>query len=65
MTCKYNFHGISLKNKTYSDLKTIAAEIAPGENLSQAKTVESLVYFYRSLHPKKEIINDTKSKRTK
>jgi len=62
VACKYNFHSISLKNKTYSELNEIAAEIAPGEHLSQSKTVESLVFFYRSLHPKtKETINDSKS----
>lgn len=51
MTCKFNYRGISLNYKTYSELEDIATKIQPGKKLSQAKTVESLVRGYRSTCP--------------
>jgi len=60
MTCKYKYKNVSLKNKTYSDLLEISNEMAPGEQLSPAKTIDNLVYFFKSLVPKtnKEATND-------
>ena len=47
MTCKFNYRGISLKNKTYSDLEELSTKIEPGEKLSQAKTVETMVKNFK------------------
>ena len=49
MTCKFNYRGISLKNKTYSDLEKLSTIIEPGDKLSQAKTVETMVKKFKSL----------------
>ena len=49
MTCKFNFRGVSLKNKTYSDLEELSTKLEPGEKLSQAKTVERLVAYFKSI----------------
>ena len=49
MTCKFNFRGVSLKNKTYSDLEELSKLIEPGSKLSQAKTVEKLVAKFKSI----------------
>ena len=56
MTCKFNYRGISLKNKTYSDLEELSTIIEPGDKLSQAKTVETMVKKFKSL-----LINDNGS----
>ena len=56
MTCKFNYRGISLKNKTYSDLEELSTIIEPGDKLSQAKTVETMVKKFKSL-----LINDNRS----
>ena len=56
MTCKFNYRGISLKNKTYSDLEKLSTIIEPGDKLSQAKTVETMVKKFKSL-----LINDNGS----
>lgn len=61
MTCKFNYRGVSLNYKTYSDLEDISTEIVPGKKLSQAKTVEALVNNFQSVNPTRtqtEIIND-------
>ncbi len=61
MTCKFNYRGVSLNYKTYSDLENISTEIVPGKKLSQAKTVEALVNNFQSVNPTRtqtEIIND-------
>ena len=59
MTCKFNYRGISLKNKTYSDLELLSTKIEPGEKLSQAKTVETMVKNFKSLLiNNEEVIND-------
>tara|TARA_R110002051_G_scaffold155287_1_gene227355 strand:+ start:957 stop:1169 length:213 start_codon:yes stop_codon:yes gene_type:complete len=59
MTCKFNYRGISLKNKTYSDLEELSTKIEPGEKLSQAKTVETMVKNFKSLLiNNEEVIND-------
>jgi len=55
MTCKFNYRGISLKNKTYSDLEELSTIIEPGDKLSQAKTVETMVKKFKSL-----LINDNR-----
>jgi hypothetical protein len=49
MTCKFNYRGVSLNYKTYSDLEDISTEIVPGKKLSQAKTVEALVNNFHSV----------------
>ena len=56
MTCKFNYRGISLKNKTYSDLEELSTIIETGDKLSQAKTVETMVKKFKSL-----LINDNGS----
>ena len=62
MTCKFNYRGISLKNKTYSDLEELSTKIEPGEKLSQAKTVETMVKNFKSLLTNnEEVINDKKN----
>ena len=58
MTCKFNYRGISLKNKTYSDLEELSTIIEPGEKLSQAKTVETMVKNFKSLLTNEEVSND-------
>ena len=59
MTCKFQYRGISLKNKTYSDLEELSTKIEPGEKLSQAKTVETMVKNFKSLLiNNEEVIND-------
>jgi len=61
VTCKFNYRGVSLNYKTYSDLEDISTEIVPGKKLSQAKTVEALVNNFQSVNPTRtqtEIIND-------
>ncbi len=61
MTCKFNYRGVSLNYKTYSDLENISTEIVPGKKLSQAKTDEALVNNFQSVNPTRtqtEIIND-------
>jgi hypothetical protein len=55
LTCKFNFRGVSLKNKTYSDLEELSTKLEPGEKLSQAKTVEKLVAYFKSIITSKEI----------
>ena len=55
MTCKFNFRGVSLKNKTYSDLEELSTKLEPGEKLSQAKTVERLVAYFKSIITLEEI----------
>jgi hypothetical protein len=63
MTCKFNYRGISLKNKTYSDLELLSTKIEPGEKLSQAKTVETMVKNFKLslLTNNEEVINDKKN----
>ncbi len=56
MTCKYNYKNISLKTDTYLDLQEISKEVSPKEPLSPAKTIDNLVYMYKSLLPKKVVI---------
>ena len=60
MTCKFNYRGISLKNKTYSDLEQLSTQIEPGEKLSQAKTVDVMVKKFKSLliNEKMEVANE-------
>lgn len=55
MTCKFNYRGISLKNKTYSDLEQLSTKIEPGEKLSQARTVDVMVKKFKSLLIKENI----------
>jgi hypothetical protein len=55
LTCKFNFRGVSLKNKTYSDLEELSTKLEPGEKLSQAKTVERLVAYFKSIITLEEI----------
>jgi len=43
MTCKFNYHSISLRNKTYSKLKEVSKVVSPSEPISQAKTIETLI----------------------
>ena len=61
MTCKFNYRGISLKNKTYSDLEQLSTKIEPGEKLSQAKTVDVMVKKFKSLLSNEEETNDKKN----
>jgi hypothetical protein len=61
MTCKFNYRGISLKNKTYSDLEQLSTQIEPGEKLSQAKTVDVMVKKFKSLLSNEEVTNDKKN----
>jgi hypothetical protein len=61
MTCKFNYRGISLKNKTYSDLEQLSTQIEPGEKLSQAKTVDVMVKKFKSLLSNEEETNDKKN----
>ena len=61
MTCKFNFRGVSLKNKTYSDLEQLSTQIEPGEKLSQAKTVDVMVKKFKSLLSNEEETNDKKN----
>ena len=58
MTCKFNYRGISLKNKTYSDLEQLSTQIEPGEKLSQARTVDIMVKKFKSLLTNEEVSND-------
>ena len=58
MTCKFNYRGISLKNKTYSDLEQLSTKIEPGEKLSQARTVDIMVKKFKSLLTNEEVSND-------
>ena len=61
MTCKFNYRGISLKNKTYSDLEQLSTQIEPCEKLSQAKTVDVMVKKFKSLLTNEEETNDKKN----
>ena len=61
MTCKFNYRGISLKNKTYSDLEQLSTQIQPGEKLSQARTVDVMVKKFKSLLSNEEETNDKKN----
>ncbi len=61
MTCKFNYRGISLKNKTYSDLEELSTKIEPGEKLSQAKTVETMVKNFKSLLTNAEVTNENEN----
>ncbi|WP_435088685.1 hypothetical protein [Candidatus Pelagibacter bacterium nBUS_29] len=61
MTCKFNYRGISLKNKTYSDLEELSTKIEPGEKLSQAKTVETMVKNFKSLLTNEEVTNENEN----
>ncbi len=61
MTCKFNYRGISLKNKTYSDLEQLSTKIEPGEKLSQARTVDVMVKKFKSLLSNEEETNDKKN----
>ena len=61
MTCKFNYRGISLKNKTYSDLEQLSTIIEPGEKLSQAKTVETMVKNFKSLLNNEEVTNENEN----
>ena len=61
MTCKFNYRGISLKNKTYSDLEQLSTQIEPGEKLSQARTVDVMVKKFKSLLSNEEETNDKKN----
>ena len=63
MTCKFNYRGISLKNKTYSDLEELSTIIEPGEKLSQAKTVETMVKNFKSLLTNKEVTNENENRK--
>ena len=63
MTCKFNYRGISLKNKTYSDLEELSTIIEPGEKLSQAKTVETMVKNFKSLLTNNEVANENKNRK--
>ena len=58
MTCKFNYRGISLKNKTYSDLEQLSTKIEPGEKLSQARTVDVMVKKFKSLLTNEEATNE-------
>ena len=58
MTCKFNYRGISLKNKTYSDLEQLSTKIEPGEKLSQARTVDVMVNKFKSLLTNEEVSNE-------
>jgi len=58
MTCKFNYRGISLKNKTYSDLEQLSTKIEPGEKLSQARTVDVMVKKFKSLLTNEEVSNE-------
>ena len=61
MTCKFNYRGISLKNKTYSDLEELSTIIERGEKLSQAKTVETMVKNFKSLLTNEEVTNENEN----
>ena len=61
MTCKFNYRGISLKNKTYSDLEELSTIIEPGEKLSQAKTLETMVKNFKSLLNNEEVTNENEN----
>ena len=61
MTCKFNYRGISLKNKTYSDLEQLSTQIEPGEKLSQAKTVDVMVKKFKSLLTNEEVTNENEN----
>ena len=61
MTCKFQYRGISLKNKTYSDLEELSTKIEPGEKLSQAKTVETMVKNFKSLLTDEEVTNENEN----
>ena len=61
MTCKFNYRGISLKNKTYSDLEQLSTKIEPGEKLSQAKTVDIMVKKFKSLLTNEEVTNENEN----
>ncbi len=61
MTCKFNYRGISLKNKTYSDPEQLSTIIEPGEKLSQAKTVETMVKNFKSLLTNEEVTNENEN----
>jgi len=61
MTCKFQYRGISLKNKTYSDLEELSTKIEPGEKLSQAKTVETMVKNFKSLLTNEEVTNENEN----
>ena len=63
MTCKFNYRGISLKNKTYSDLEELSTIIEPGEKLSQAKTVETMVKNFKSLLTNEEVANENENQK--
>jgi len=63
MTCKFNYRGISLKNKTYSDLEELSTIIEPGEKLSQAKTVETMVKNFKSLLTNEEVTNENENRK--
>ena len=43
MTCKFNYHSISLRNHIYSRLKEVSKVVSPSEPISQAKTIETLI----------------------
>jgi hypothetical protein len=61
VTCKFNYRGISLKNKTYSDLEQLSTKIEPGEKLSQAKTVDIMVKKFKSLLTNEEVTNENEN----
>ena len=61
MTCKFNYRGISLKNKTYSDLEQLSTKIEPGAKISQARTVDVMVKKFKSLLSNEEETNDKKN----
>jgi len=61
MTCKFNYRGISLKNKTYSDLEQLSTKIEPGEKLSQARTVDIMVKKFKSLLTNEEVTNENEN----
>ena len=53
-----------MKTDTYLDLREIS-KVSPREPLSPAKTIDNLVYMYKSLLPKKVVSNDEDKSKTK
>ena len=49
--------------KTYSDLEELSTIIEPGEKLSQAKTVETMVKNFKSLLTNEEVTNENRNQK--
>lgn len=55
MACKYNFKNVSLKYKTYDELDECSSLLAAkGEHWSKAKTIEHLIFFFKSIMSNKQ-----------